>query len=164
MLHDLIILFKISNSLLLSILCFMINFLTPVCNWLLTWIHYMHFYLNLVTFQEFSRFPFARLPVVLAYWAYSCRLQYVNYVWRWRFDVFTCSSCSLICLYWMLKNSKASFSTQLKFWVQLLLPLNLFNRSVVMQVVRMYFLYQSLRIGVQIFMFADVVMQSIVKQ
>ena len=62
------------------------------------------------------------------------------------------------------KNYKASSSTQLKFWVQLLLPLNLFNRCVVMQVVRVYLLYQSLRIGVQIFMFADVVMQWIVKQ
>ena len=33
-----------------------------------------------------------------------------------------------------------------------------------MRVVRMYLLYQSLRIGVQIFMFADVEMQWIVKQ
>ena len=63
-----------------------------------------------------------------------------------------------------VKNSKESSSTQLKFWVQLLLPLNLFNRSVVMRVIRMYLLYQSLRIGIQIFMFADVVMQWIVKQ
>ena len=94
MLHVLIILFKINNSILLGILCFMINFLTPVCNWLLTWIHYVHFYLNLVTFQEFSRFPVPRLPVVLTYRAYSCRLQYVNYVWPWRFDVFIPCDCT----------------------------------------------------------------------
>ena len=160
MLHVLIILFKINNSILLGILCFMINFLTPVCNWLLTWIHYVHFYLNLVTFQEFSRFPFPRLPVVLTYWAYSCRLQLCQLCMTVTIWCLYTVRLHSICLYWMLQSS----STQLKFWVQLLLPLNLFNWSVVMRVIRVYLLYQSLRIGVQIFMFADVVMQWIVKQ